>query len=267
MFLFTKTPEYNIEGKVVLLTGGLGAIGRELTKQLVSLGAKVAVTDIISGDNMPNTEATKYLAVDLREEKYIAKTFEWATEELGHIDILINNAGVATPVGAFDPEENFGRVSAILDVNLKVPIETTRQFVKYLQGSQRTGVVINMASMGGLMPNKGGEIYGAAKAGLIHFTRACQHLSPQIRVTAVAPYYVNSPMVHNNPKLKNNNTVYPQLMLELDQVSNTVIKCIRDTGNAGQTFAMIGKSTYIQAWQFDLNAILIKLHALWSMVF
>ncbi|KAJ2349580.1 hypothetical protein GGF43_004394 [Coemansia sp. RSA 2618] len=188
----------------------------------------------------------------------------WADEHFEAVDILINNAGIASPNMLYEGE-TFERISMILQVNLQAPIEAIRQFAAYIHSKQRQGVVVNVASMGGLVPNRGGEVYGAAKAALIHLTKASSSLAPQIRVSAIAPYYVDTPMVRSNPKLQNNSTVYPSLMLSINSVCGAVIRCIEDTGSAGKIFALIGSWTYVPMWLFDFAAIHIKILAAWSL--
>ncbi|KAJ2607324.1 hypothetical protein H4S08_004866 [Coemansia sp. RSA 1365] len=193
---------------------------------------------------------------------------EWADEQFGKVDVLVNNAGIASPNMLYDGE-TADRISMMLKVNLLAPIEAMRLFVKYIQNGAdngRTGVVVNMASMGGLMPNRGGEVYGAAKAALIHITRASASLSPMVRVSAIAPYYVNTPMVMNNPKLKNNKTVYPSLMLSVDQVCDATIRCICDSGAGGKIFALIGTWNYAPMWLYGFAALQIKILAVWSLI-
>ncbi|KAJ2693996.1 hypothetical protein H4218_005794 [Coemansia sp. IMI 209128] len=273
MLFCSSQPAYDISGKVVVLTGALGAIGRRLAVRLAERGARLALVDVSSSDSDGATSlcaelnsgsgqrVAAYLMADLRRGTDITRMLEWAAEEYGHAaDILINNAGIASPATLYD-DETFERLSAMLDVNLRAPIEATRVFVKHVQAAGRSGVVVHMASMGGLMPNRGGEVYGAAKAGLIHLTRASRFLAPQIRVCAVAPYYVRTPMVMNNPKLQNNSTVYPALMLEVDQVCDAALRCIGDTRSAGRTYALIGGWTYARMWLYDVTTLHITLLA------
>ncbi|KAJ2854343.1 hypothetical protein J3B02_002720, partial [Coemansia erecta] len=180
MWLFSQN-RYSIDGKVVLLTGALGAIGKALTRMLIEKGAKVAMVDICDYEKGKEISEqinqqlgqpiTKYIQADLQKKDNLEKIVSWSVEQFGHLDILINNAGIASPAMLYE-DEMFDRIAAILDINLRAPIETTRIFVRYLRENSLQGVVINMASLGGIMPNRGGEVYGAVKAALIHLTRA-----------------------------------------------------------------------------------------------
>ncbi|KAJ1721903.1 hypothetical protein LPJ53_003623 [Coemansia erecta] len=272
-----KQSGYSVEGKVVILTGALGAIGRALALRLVEKGAKVALVDIVDEvegaafcneiNQKHNMVFVHYLKTDLRKEKDITVMFERTERVFGRIDVLINNAGVASPAKLYEDEE-FGRISNMIEINLRAPIETTRLFAKYIRENDgRRGVVVNMTSMGGLLPNRGGEVYGALKAALIHLTRASKSLAPTVRVAAIAPYYVRTPMVLGNPKLMNGNkTVFPDLMLDIDQVCEATVRCVEDEGSAGQTFALIGRWTYLRMWLFDFAGLHIRLLAGWSLL-
>ncbi|KAJ2723935.1 hypothetical protein GGI07_002313 [Coemansia sp. Benny D115] len=275
MFLFKSSAKYSLNGKVAIVTGALGAIGRELVMQLLQAGAHMSLIDIASTEDGQlfcdavnsgyGQTVAKYLQADLSKKDEIDNVIRWTIEQFGCIDILVNNAGIASPAMLYE-SEMFERIAAILDINLRAPIEATRLFAKYLTENNKQGVVVNMASMGGLAPNRGGEVYGAAKAALIHLTRASKSLAPQVRVSAIAPYYVRTPMVLNNPKLKNNSTVYPQLMLDVDQVCKAAVKCIEDPSSAGKTYALIGRFTYTRMWLFDIALFHITLLAGWSLL-
>ncbi|KAJ2162810.1 hypothetical protein GGF46_000374 [Coemansia sp. RSA 552] len=243
-----------------------------LAQKLVASGARVALVDILPPSHGlefcaeldGEGHASAYVQIDLSKGTDITKMYNWAIEHFGAIDVLINNAALASPEKLFEGE-TFDRISMLLDVNLRAPIETQRQFVHYLKSQNRRGVVINMASMGGLVPNPGGEVYGAAKAGIIHLTKASRPLAPQIRVSAIAPYYVDTPMVKNNPKLQG--LSYPALTLSVDQVCDSIIRCIKDTRAAGNTYALIGTWGYMRMWLHDLTALHIKILAVWSLAF
>ncbi|KAJ2621416.1 hypothetical protein GGI26_004098 [Coemansia sp. RSA 1358] len=207
-----------------------------------------------------------YIKTDLSRKEDISLMFEQADRVFSQIDILINNAAIASPHTLYE-SESYDNISSMLSVNLLAPIETMRLFAEYINNhkDKPKGVVVNVASMGGLVPNRGGEVYGAAKAAIIHLTKASKFLMPQIRVSAIAPYYVKSPMVLNNPKLQNNKTVYPQLMLSIDQVCRTIERCIEDERGAGKVFATIGSWGYAHIRQFELVWIQVALLSMWAL--
>ncbi|KAJ2775256.1 hypothetical protein IWQ56_000173 [Coemansia nantahalensis] len=271
---FCKEAQYELAGRVAVVTGALGAIGRRLAARLAESGAQVALVDIGSESDGAalcaelnsgrGQRVAAYRRADLRDAARIAELLAWADGEFGRVDVVVNNAGLASPHGLYSGGETADRMAALLQVNLLAPMEMMRAFAEYARAHGRPSVVVNMASMGGLVPNEGGEVYGAAKAALVHLTRASRSLMPAVRVCAVAPYYVDTPMVRNNPKLQNNPTVYPALMLSVDAVCDATLACIRDPRSAGRTVALIGSAS-ARMWMYDVVGVHIKLLGAWSL--
>ncbi|KAJ2514264.1 hypothetical protein GGI11_004144 [Coemansia sp. RSA 2049] len=287
---------FSIAGKVAIVTGALGAIGKGLAVRLVQRGASVMLVDIQHADtgakfvqeinnSVESNQRAAYLQVDLRTKEGIAQMFEETVRQFGCVDILINNAGVASPNTLFGGNETFDNISTILAVNLQAPIEATRLLAKCVQERHNSNsnndvkrqakvnsapatmaVVVNVASMAGLAPTVGAEVYGAAKAGLLHLTKSSASLAPLVRVSAVAPYFVRTPMVLDNPKHKNNKTIVPALMLSVDQVCGAVEKCIVDPQSAGKVHALMGTAASTRVWLFELAWIQVMVLAVWALV-
>ncbi|KAJ2695480.1 hypothetical protein GGH99_000126 [Coemansia sp. RSA 1285] len=303
MFGFGNSSDNNafsIAGKVAIVTGALGAIGKGLAVRLVQRGASVMLVDIQHADtgakfvqeindSVGSNQRAAYLQVDLRTKEGIAQMFEETVRQFGCVDILINNAGVASPNTLFGGNETFDNISTILAVNLQAPIEATRLLAKCVQERHNSNsnsnsnngvkkqakvnsapatmaVVVNVASMAGLAPTAGAEVYGAAKAGLLHLTKSSASLAPLVRVSAVAPYFVRTPMVLDNPKHKNNKTIVPALMLSVDQVCGAVEKCIVDPQSAGKVHALMGTAASTRVWLFELAWIQVMVLAVWALV-
>jgi 3-oxoacyl-[acyl-carrier protein] reductase len=120
-------------------------------------------------------------------------------EALGRIDILINNAGITRDKLLFRmTEEDW---DAVLDVNLKGAFNCTRAAVRYM-AKQKSGKIVNIASVVGMMGNSGQANYAASKAGLIGFTKtvAREFGSRGITANAVAPGYIDTPMTEVLPE-------------------------------------------------------------------
>ncbi|KAJ2664391.1 hypothetical protein IWW48_000909 [Coemansia sp. RSA 1200] len=304
MFGFGSSSDKNafsIAGKVAIVTGALGAIGKGLAIRLVQRGASVMLVDIQHtdtgtkyvqeiNDSVGSNQRAAYLQVDLCTKEGIAQMFEETVRQFGCVDILINNAGVASPNTLFGGNETFDNISTILAVNLQAPMEATRLLAKYVQGRHNSSsnnnnnnngvkkqakrnsipatmaVIVNVASMAGLAPTVGAEVYGAAKAGLLHLTKSSASLAPLVRVSAVAPYFVRTPMVLDNPKHKNNKTIVPALMLSVDQVCGAVEKCIVDPQSAGKVHALMGTAASTRVWLFELAWIQVMVLAVWALV-
>ncbi|KAJ2831672.1 hypothetical protein FBU31_002231 [Coemansia sp. 'formosensis'] len=253
--IFTKDTSYATQGKVALVTGALGAIGRQITQQLLDAGAKVIMVDIISdgsGESVSqelSADNTKYVQADLRNFSDIQRMFDEGMQAFEHIDILVNNAGVAA-YNRLYVNEIGDNVALAIDINLRAPVEATRVFVQMLRAEGRQGVVVNIASFAGVMARKGFEVYGTTKAGLLYFTEASRHLAPQIRVTAVAPFFVDTPMARKAKRLENTPALSPYLLLSVKDVADAVIAQVRDRNSGGNAVMLMGPFGRLPVWTF-----------------
>ncbi|KAJ2897430.1 hypothetical protein IWW38_001723 [Coemansia aciculifera] len=261
---FSRDASFAVQGKVALVTGALGAIGKQITQQLLDGGARVVMADIVndgSGETASREldgDNTRYVQVDLCSIPDIQRMLDEATQAFGHVDILINNAGMAL-YNRFYTDETSDNVATAIDLNLRAPIETTRLFVKMLKDSGRQGAVVNVASSAGMMPRKGFEIYGTTKAGLIYFTQASQYLAPQVRISAVAPYFVDTPMVRRATTLQNTPILSPHILITVNDVADAVVAQVKDCKSAGSTVFLVGSWSRLPVWMFSLSNMYMTL--------
>jgi len=195
-----------LQGKVGLVTGGAQGIGRAVALMLARNGADVALSDI-NGELARSTAGDieklgrRALAIEANVADFEdgSRMVGETVETLGQIDILINNAGI-TRDGLIlrMSEEDW---NAVLDVNLKGAFNCTRAAIRHM-AKQRSGRIVNIASVVGLMGNAGQANYAASKAGLIGFTKAVarEFASRGITVNAVAPGYIDTPMTQALPE-------------------------------------------------------------------
>ena len=190
-----------LEGKTALITGAARGIGKAIALIFASEGANVAFTDIVIDENGKATEA-EIAAFGVKAKGYAsdASNFE-ATKEVvdqikkdfGSIDILVNNAGI-TKDGLLlrMTEEQWDRV---IGINLKSAFNFTRNVVPVMF-SQRSGSIINMASVVGVHGNAGQANYSASKAGMIALAKSvAQEMGPRgIRANAIAPGFIETAM-------------------------------------------------------------------------
>ncbi|KAJ1966077.1 hypothetical protein GGI12_000342 [Dipsacomyces acuminosporus] len=233
-----------LEDKVVIVTGAASGLGKQLSERLAEYSAFVLMVDInpdvqkISESINARLDApkprTSFIVSDVRKEDQIQAYFDKAVEVFGHIDVVVNNAGIANERSLFSQQDNV-ELDRIIDINLRAPMIATRIAVRYFRDTNRRGVVLNTASIGGLMPISLMESYGTTKAGLIFFTTACKRLAPQIRVNAVAPYFTDTSLVEHN-RLTNSYPLISQMgLMKPDKVVKTMIKAICDPSLAGDT--------------------------------
>ena len=190
-----------MKGKVALITGGTRGIGRAVAVKLASLGADVALfyagnreaaEDALAEARALGVRAAAFQC-DVSDGEAVAKAVSEARSALGPFDILVNNAGITKDgLSMRMREEDFRRV---IDVNLTgaflVAKAVMPDFIK-----KRTGRIINISSVAGLMGNAGQANYAAAKAGMIGLTKtlARELAARSITVNAVAPGFVKTEM-------------------------------------------------------------------------
>lgn len=187
--------------RVALVTGAGRGIGRAIALALAGEGAHVALNYRVSqiGACQAAEEirglGRKALTVraDVSREDEVRRMVEQTISEFGRLDILVNNAAVfsATPL----LELTVAEWDKIVDINLKGVFLCCQAAARAML-QQGSGVIVNLASGGGLSPDPGYRVsvaYAASKAGVIHMTRRlAQELAPAIRVNGVAPGVISS---------------------------------------------------------------------------
>jgi 2-hydroxycyclohexanecarboxyl-CoA dehydrogenase len=191
-----RVPRVRFEGKVALVTGGAGGIGAATCSRLAAEGARVAVCDL-------NLEPSRDLAADLggigleldvRSPESIAAAVAATEEQLGLIDVLVNNAGVAGELFFTQtPQEVWDNMLA---VNLRGVLAVTHAVLPGMH-ERGGGAIVNVASEAGRVGSQLSVVYSATKAGVIGFTKALAKESAKfgVRVNAVAPGPIDTQMV------------------------------------------------------------------------
>lgn len=189
-----------LKGKVALVTGGGQGIGRAIGMRLAREGASVAVADVdldLAQSAVAEMQSLGVIAVafktDVSDNSQVEDLINKMTEKFSTIDILVNNAGI-TRDGLLirASEEDWDRV---MGVNLKGAFNLIKSVAK-LMIKQRSGRIVNITSVVGLMGNAGQASYASSKAGLIGLTKsAAKELAARgITVNAVAPGYIRTAM-------------------------------------------------------------------------
>src|SRR5215813_14096864 len=186
----------DIAGKVALVTGGSGDIGRAIAEALAAAGADVAVSYVGEAARagalveVLRTAGRRSHAVQLdqRDPKSIDECVRNVIGHFGRIDILVNNAGwnIGIPFGDLDAltSDIWDRV---LETNLRGPFLLARGFAAELR-RHKSGRIVNIASLAGIAPGGSSIAYASSKAGLIHLTHCLAvALAPDVTVNCVAP--------------------------------------------------------------------------------
>jgi 3-oxoacyl-[acyl-carrier protein] reductase len=189
-----------LENKVALVTGGTRGIGAAICFKLAESGADIVFNgtrEEIAGKTINEVKKlgreVLFVKADVTKREDVVKLVDSAIKKFGKIDILVNNAGITRDALLLRmSEEEWDRVIA---VNLKGVFNCSQVVVKYMVKA-RSGVIINVSSVVGLVGNAGQSNYAASKAGLIGFTKslAKELASRGIRVNAVAPGFINTEM-------------------------------------------------------------------------
>ena len=190
-----------MNGKTALVTGGSRGIGRAIALKLASMGANVAILYAGNAEAAEKTAAdiaaqgVRSLAVqcDVSDFEQVTAAVARVKEALGPVDILVNNAGITRDKLALRMSpEDFDRVLA---VNLNGAFHTIRAlYADFMR--RRSGRIINIASIAGVMGNAGQANYAASKAGVIGLTKSiARELAPRgITCNAIAPGFIETDM-------------------------------------------------------------------------
>lgn len=192
----------SLKEKVAVVTGSGRGIGRAIAEKLAEAGAKVVISDIMpEGEATAKEIAEKYGVETLFVTSNVAvmdsavELVDKVVEKFGKVDIFVNNAGI-TRDGLIlrMKEEDFDRVIA---VNLKGVFNCTQSVFKQMI-KQRSGSIINIASVIGLIGNVGQTNYAASKAGVIGITKSVAREGAKrgVRVNAIAPGFIKTDMTH-----------------------------------------------------------------------
>ena len=177
-----------LKGKTAVITGSGRGIGKSIALKLASHGANIVINDIPSSDYADETcEEVKKLGVecivvkgDVRNTEDVQKLVSETMDKFGHIDIFVNNAGITRDGLMIRMSEDDWDL--VMDINLKGAFNCIKAVARPMM-KQRSGAIINMASIVGVMGNPGQANYVASKAGLIGLTK-----------TTVAPGFIRSAM-------------------------------------------------------------------------
>lgn len=193
-------PNFSIQGKVAVVTGGAGVLCSAMCRALAESGAKVAVLDVRS--EAAQSLAAELgngaigLACDVVDRVSVEAAAKAVMEAFGRVDILINGAGGNRPQATTGPHQPFFDLPAealrwVLDLNWMGTILPSQVFGR-IMAQQGEGVIINISSMNAFRPLTRIPAYSAAKAAVSNFTQwlavhMAQEYSPNIRVNAIAP--------------------------------------------------------------------------------
>jgi 3-oxoacyl-[acyl-carrier protein] reductase len=188
---------FDLSGKGALVTGATGGIGGDIAKALKAQGASVIISgtrqERLNGLASEIGDGVTPIACDLKDREALGNLITQSEEKLGTLDILVNNAGITHDnIFMRMKDEEWDDVIA---VNLTATFILCRTAIRNMM-RRRSGRIINMASVSGVVGNPGQSNYAASKAGMIGMTKslAREVASRGITANCIAPGFIESPM-------------------------------------------------------------------------
>jgi NAD(P)-dependent dehydrogenase (short-subunit alcohol dehydrogenase family) len=200
-------PDFNLEGKTALVTGGSRGIGKAIALALAARGADVGLTcftgckfaEDVRGQIRGMGRRAEYFAHDVGDPTDIVKLSAEVNDLLGGVDILVNNAGITR-------DRSFKKMTqeiwdSVIAVDLTGVFAVTKQFIDGM-ADRGWGRVINISSIVGEVGNFGQANYSAAKAGVIGLTKtlAREYARKGVTVNAIAPGFIRTRMLQDVPE-------------------------------------------------------------------
>ncbi len=191
-----------LQGKTALVTGGRGGIGRAIVARFLREGARVYAADLTPQGSLSahDDDGSRFLSMNVADEQAVIAAMARVHEECGQLDILVNAAGIEIEKTIEDTTlEEWNRSFA---VNCTGTFLTSKYALPLLRAAAKTGTsasIINFGSYDGFIADPGLAAYCATKGAVHALTRAmaCDHGPEGIRVNAICPGYIDTPMLQS----------------------------------------------------------------------
>ena len=231
---------FELNSKCVVVTGAARGLGKTIAIKFAQAGANIALCDL--QEDWLSETLEKVTSLGSRAETYginvadvenVTEGIKAIESDFGQVDVLVNNAGI-TKDGLLMrmSEEDW---DAVLDVNLKGVFLCTKAVMRGMM-KQRSGTIVNIASVIGLMGNAGQANYAASKGGVISFTKtvAKELASRNVRCNAVAPGFIRTAMtdlLEEDVQIKMKELIPLSRFGEPDDVANVVLFLASDASS------------------------------------
>ncbi len=186
----------NQSARTVVVTGGGQGIGKGIARHLLMQGWQVVVAeiDVEAGDEataeLANLGAIRFIQTDVTDEASVAALMSQTFHEMGGIDALVNNAGIAAPANSPVEALDLAQWQRVIAANLTGPMLCAKHAASHL--CRAHGAIVNIASTRALQSEANTEAYSASKGGLVALTHALAvSLGPAIRVNCISPGWID----------------------------------------------------------------------------
>ena len=239
-----------LKNKVALVTGGAQGIGKTIGEELTKAGAHVVLGDVnLEGAQVTaeainnNGGSASAIKINVSNATEVQQVFDFIMKDKKPVDIVVNNAGITRDGLMLRMKEIDWDL--VLDINLKGSFLCSQQAAKQMM-KQKSGVIVNISSIVGVMGNFGQANYSASKAGVIGLTKtlAREVASRGIRVNAVAPGFIDTEMTRTLDETIRQKLI-EQIPLSRLGLPEDVARCV--------SFLVSDKSSYITGQVINLN--------------
>ncbi|KAI9355046.1 hypothetical protein DFJ73DRAFT_825896 [Zopfochytrium polystomum] len=238
----------DVRGKVALITGAASGFGKGTSARLAAKGAKLILSDVnakagaevaarINASHGPDTAV--FYQCDVTNSDQLKAVFSNGVKKFGRLDICINNAGIPE-LGKFITDAPYSSWKKVIDIDLTAVIEGTQLALHYMRNQTPAGgVIINIASMAGFIPDPYLPVYVAAKFGVVGFSKSLNKYlkkTQNVRVVGIAPTFSPTPLVTNQLEVDDG---FKQMVaaggtVPVEQVLDAIIYAIEGEDLAGE---------------------------------
>lgn len=238
----TLLDSLRLDGRIALVTGASSGFGAHFAKVLAQAGATV----VLAARRVARLEALEAeisavggkafaVTMDVTDPASVIAAFDRVEAELGVVDVLVNNAGVADPARFVDTTED--QWSFVVNTNLQAVWRVSKEAAQRLVAAEKPGSIINIASILGLQPGVNNSLYATAKAGVVQLTKntAMELWRQGVRVNALCPGYfeteMNSEFFKSDKGLAYLNKTPPKRLGQMKELSIPLLMLASEAGS------------------------------------